>query len=317
MTTKNDVDLMTYRKGPRLLTKSMEDALGPGGMLNPVLARVTADQRLRLEIRDHRFNIYYRGGNLMCVDGRKKLWSLHFDKKYFNNIKILPPDLPEECTAENVIRWLKAFPDLTTGMDRWWTHYPQGERDHSQKIATQNSGMLGRPAGDYLVLDLEYEYAKCRFDMIAAKRRITRNDSDGWEEPDLVFVEVKSGYGACAGVAGLEAHARDYKRIITSGDAQPLIRIKEEYQYLIAQKMRLGLLGKDLGFKRFSPAVPELLFIFVDLDTKDPKLQAPLQKAREVLGLHHDIGAGILVVLNSSTTYALNCLSNGTKLNGG
>ena len=310
MTKKNDVDLATYhnKRKPRLLPKAMEDALGPGGMLNPVLRKVTgdADQKLRLEIRDRRFNLYYRGGNLMLVDGRgKSSLSLHFDKKYFNHTTILPPDLPKECTAVNVIRWLEAFPDLTAGMDRWWTHHPQGERDHCQKIATQNSGMLGRPAGDYLVLDLEYEYAKCRFDMIAAKRRITRNDPDGWEEPDLVFVEVKSAPGACAGVSGLEAHARDYRKIITSGDGQPITRIKEEYQDLIAQKMRLGLLGKDLGFKRFSSAVPELLFILVALDMKDPKLQTPLEKARDVLGLHANIAPGLFMVIHPSDTYGL------------
>lgn len=305
MTKKNDVDLATYRKGPRHLPQAMEDALGPGGMLNPIMAIITADQRLRLEIRDRRFNVYYRGGNLMLVDGRRESWSLHFDKKYFNTVKTPPPDLPEKCTAENVIQWLEAFPELTVGMDRWWTHHPQGERDHCQKIATQNSGMHGHPDGDYLVLDLEYEYAKCRFDMIAAKRRITRNDPDGWEEPDLVFVEVKSAPGACSGVSGLEAHARDYRRIITSGDGQPLIRIKEEYQDLIAQKMRLGLLAKDLGFKRFSPAVPALLFILVDLDMKDPKLQTPLRNTRDVLGLHANIAPGLFMVIHPSDTYAL------------
>jgi len=306
MTTKHDVDLMTYHKNPRRLPPAMENALvGRGGMLKPVLDRVTADQRLRLEIRDRRFNVYYRGGSVMLVDGRKASWSLHFDKKYFNSMTILLPDLPKECTAENVRQWLEAFPELTAGMDRWWTHHPQGERDHCQKIATQNSGMHGRPDGDYLVLDLEYEYAKCRFDMIAAKRRITRNDPDGWEEPDLVFVEVKSGYGACSGISGLEAHAHDYRKIITSGDGQHVSSIRDEYQDLIVQKMRLGLLNKDLGFKRFSPAVPELLFIFVDLDMKEPKLQTPLKKTRDILGVPSNTAPNPFLIIHSGDTYIM------------
>ncbi|MBW6485464.1 MAG: hypothetical protein K0B01_04850 [Syntrophobacterales bacterium] len=241
MTTKNDVDLTTYRKGPRLLTQAMEDALGPGGMLNPVLVRVAADQRLRLEIRDHRFNIYYRGGNLMRVDGRKKLWSLHFDKEYFNDISCPAPELPQECIDANLERWIEAFPDLIAGMDRWFDQHRNDEsehrheRDHCQKIATENAGIFGRSSVDYLVLDLEYEYAKCRFDMIAAKRRITLNDATGWEEPYLVFVEVKSEYGACTGVAGLEEHAKDFRRITTAGDGQPVIKIKKEYEDLREQ----------------------------------------------------------------------------------
>jgi hypothetical protein len=283
----------------------MENELGSGGMLNPVLARVTADQRLRLEIRDHRFNIYYRGGNLMCIDGRKKLWSLHFDKKYFNGISMPVPDLPEQCTAANVRRWIEAFPDLMAGMDGWWTRHPQGERDHCQKIATANSGMASPPPGDYLVLDLEYEYAKCRFDMIAAKRRITPTDAAGWEEPDFVFVEVKSEYGACVGVSGLEAHASDYRRIISSGDGHPITIIKKDYQDLIAQKMRLGLLGRDLGCNRFSLAVPELLFILVDLEMKDPRLLKPLRKTRGIPGLHANIAPGLFMGIHSGDTYVL------------
>ena len=42
------------------------------------------------------------------------------------------------------------------------------------------------------------------------------------------------------------------------------------------------MLDKSLGFSRFSPAVPELLVVFVDLDPNAPKLLAPLGEVREV-----------------------------------
>lgn len=71
MTTKRQVNLDTYRKRPRLLSNPMENALKPGGSLNPVLVAVSHDTRLRLDIRDRRFNIYYGGGSLLLVDGRK------------------------------------------------------------------------------------------------------------------------------------------------------------------------------------------------------------------------------------------------------
>ncbi|MBE3111762.1 MAG: hypothetical protein IMZ46_14860 [Acidobacteria bacterium] len=46
--------------------------------------------------------------------------------------------------------------------------------------------------------------------------------------------------------------------------------------------MRLGLLDPSLGVRRFSPAVPELLVVFVDLDPNVPPLLAPLCEVKAV-----------------------------------
>lgn len=143
-------------------------------------------------------------------------------------------------------------------------------------MAEANSGMVGYPSGDYLVLDSEYQWAHRRLDMVAAKRRPTEDDATGWAEPDLVFVEVKSEYSACHDKAGLGDHARDYRDIITSSKGRHVQEIKLEYENVIAQKSRLGLLHKSLGFRKFSKAVPELLLVFVDLHLNVPSLLAPL-----------------------------------------
>jgi hypothetical protein len=142
--------------------------------------------------------------------------------------------------------------------------------------------MAGPPSGDYLVLDLEYQWAQRRFDMIAAKRRPTKKDATGWAEPDFVFVEVKSEYSACHGKSGLCDHARDYRDIITSSNGRHVKDIKREYENVIAQKMRLGLLDKSLGFSGFSPVVSDLLLVFVDLDPNVPQLIALLGDVRAV-----------------------------------
>jgi hypothetical protein len=261
----------------------MEVALGPGGALHPVLVAIAGDRRLRLDIRDRRFNVYYGGGNLMLVDGRKSPWVLHFDEKYFKGGALKPPTLPPQFSGiEDAHAWVQAFPDLIAGMEDWWTRHPKGERARCHAIAADNSGMAGPPSGDYLVLDLEYQWAQRRFDMIAAKRRPTVDDVTGWAEPDLVFVEVKCEYSACAGIAGLGDHARDYRDIITASDGRHVQDIKLEYENVIAQKTRLALLDASLGFRRFSPVIPELLVIFVDLDPNTPSLLAPLGEVRAV-----------------------------------
>jgi hypothetical protein len=283
MTTKQQVNLNTYPKIPRLLAEPMEAALSPGGDLHPVLVAVAKDDRLRLDIRDRRFNVYYGGGNLMLVDGRKSPWALHFDKKYFKGGTPKPPTLPPQFSSiDDADDWVLAFPELIAGMDKWWKQHPKGERAYCQEMAAANSRMAGPPPADYLVLDLEYQWAQRRLDMIAAKRRPTKKDATGWAEPDLVFVEVKSEYLACYGKSGLGDHARDYRDIITASDGQRVRDIKLEYENVIAQKTRLGLLGGSLGFRCFSPAVPELLVVFVDLDPNVSKLLAPLGEVRAV-----------------------------------
>jgi len=227
--------------------------------------------------------VYFGGGNLMLVDGRKSTWVLHFDEKYFRGGVLKPPTLPTQFSDINDAHaWVQAFPDLITGMEDWWTRHPKGERAHCQAMVAANSEMDGPSPVDYLVLDLEYQWAQRRFDMVAAKRRTTKVDATGWAEPDLVFVEVKNKYSACSGKSGLGDHARDYQDIITASNGRHVRGIKLEYENVIAQKTRLGFLDESLGFRRFSPAVLELLVVFVDLDPIVPQLLEPLCEVREV-----------------------------------
>ncbi|MBI5117252.1 hypothetical protein HZA56_12325 [Candidatus Poribacteria bacterium] len=291
MTTKHQVDLDTYKKRPRLLPTSMECALGPGGDLHSVLEAVTQDNRLRLDIRDRRFNVYYGGGNLLLVNGQKSPWTLHFDEKYFRSGTLEGPSLPKQFSGSSDARaWVQAFPKLIAGMDDWWTRHPKGERAHCQEMAAANSAKDRLPLGDYLVLDLEYQWAQRRFDMVAAKRRPTKDDPTGWIEPDLVFIEVKSEYSACSGKAGLGVHANDYKNIITAQAGQCVKEIKIEYQNVVAQKRRLGLLDKSFPFKSFSALIPLLLIVLVDLEPNDSSLIAPLTDVSEVSSALGDIG---------------------------
>lgn len=279
--TKQEVNLNIYQKAPRMLSEQMMVALEPGGDLHPVLIAVAGDVRLRLDIRDRRFNVFYGGGNLMRVDGRTFPWELHFDEKYFKGGAIRPPALPTQfSTTDDTRAWVQAFPELIAGMDDWWNQHPRGERALCQAMAALNSGTV--QSGDYLVLDLEYQWAQRRFDMVAAKRRLTEDDETGWKEPDLVFVEVKCTCGACTGTSGLSAHAQDYQDIITSKNGQSVYDIKLEFERVVAQKVRLGLFDRSVGFRRFSPEVSELLMVLVDFDPNTPSMRMPLNNVRDI-----------------------------------
>lgn len=275
------VDLGTYKKAPRLLAGTMEEALAPGGGLAPVLDFVKKDARLRLDIRERRFNVYYRGGSLLCGDGRSWPWKLLFDTKYFARQPVAPPDLPASFSSVADARaWIAAFPELMRGMDRWWLANRRHERDHCQNMARDNSPRVRNSAADYLVLDLEYQWARRRFDMVAAKRRPTAADPSGWQEPELVFVEVKSDLGVCSGDSGLVAHACGYADVVRAGHAAD--GIKKEYESLIAQKKRLDLFSESVPFRRFSGTPPGLLVVFVDLDTQAPRLRESISEVQLV-----------------------------------
>lgn len=281
MTKKQNVDFNKYKKNPRLLKPSMETALGPEGGLNPILVAVNKSDQLRFEIRDRRFNVYYGGGNLLLVDGRKRTWSLHFDKRYYEGGALKQPSLPKQfSTLGDSQEWVNAIPTLMKAMETWWTRHPKDERAHCQKMAAVNSAINGLPQTDYVVLDLEYQWAQRRFDLIAAKRKSIDTGSSGWFEPDLVFVEVKSEYKSCSGGSGLYDHASDYRDIVLAQNGKCVQNIKQEFENLIAQKKRLGLLHKAFPFQRFSAAPPELLFVLIDLKLNDHSLTKPISQVR-------------------------------------
>jgi hypothetical protein len=278
VTTKAQVDLATYKKAPRLLESKMEEALAPGGGLAPLLVAAKADPSLRFEIRERRFSIYYRGGSLLRVDGRRSPWTMRIDNHYFLRRASETPDLPATyLSVVDTEKWVEAFPELKRAMDQWWQENPREERDYCQKIAQDNSGNATASTLDYLIFDLEYQWAQRRFDMVAARRWPTETDPSGWREPGLVFVEVKSDVSACRGGSGLVAHTQDYADLVGAtmsgaADASVSALIKMEYEALIGQKRRLGLIDASWPFRRFSDNSPGLLIVLVGLDPESLEL---------------------------------------------
>jgi hypothetical protein len=282
MTKKADVKLETYKKAPRCLSDQMKTALLDGGDLAPVLEAVGNDDELRLDIRDECFNVYYGGGNLLKVSGRIAPWKMYFAEKYFAVGEAAAPKLPDSCSSIEVARqWVDSFDALRAGMDSFWAKHGREERDHCQRMARANSALHPRVDSEYLILDIEYEWAHRRFDLIAARRNLTTADQTGWREPHLVFVEVKSGPAACGGNAGLAVHVTDYAAIVQAREGGSADEIKREFEGVVAQKKALGLIEDALPFERFSAEPLALLLVFANIDPVAANVSTYVQRAIE------------------------------------
>lgn len=101
----DDVKVRTYRKGARRLPDEMMIGLGHGKGLSPILDEVKRDGTLRLDIRDRRFNVYYRGGSLLCVDGRKKDWTMSFEQGF---MRLTSPDYAMNRAKELTLDQMRA-----------------------------------------------------------------------------------------------------------------------------------------------------------------------------------------------------------------
>lgn len=268
MATKNDVNLAKYSKAPRHLSDGMVLELAPGGGLHAIVEAVSGDpdHALRLDIREKRFNIYHRGGNLLCVDGRRRPWAMSFDPKYFKDSGSQIPALPDGFKDDADARaWCNAFPTLREGMIEWSRRvHDCQERADCQTIASANAARDRLPGGDYFVLDLEYQWAQRRFDLVALRRAPTVTDPVGWANPVLTLIEVKRDIGPCRGSAGLAVHAQDYWSLVGAPGFQHE-RIRIEFAGVFRQKQALGLIDPAFALDAIAPGPPEMLVVFVKM----------------------------------------------------
>lgn len=129
------------------------------GRLQPLLARVNADDTLCLEIRDSCINIYYRGGSLAKVaEDQPGHFTISMDYNYFGKrrkdvLRDLPKTLPDAGASE---KWIEAFPRLKETMDLHFGANPGEEREYKQLVVRDNNGRYGSTASDYFILDMEY-----------------------------------------------------------------------------------------------------------------------------------------------------------------
>jgi hypothetical protein len=267
-----------YKKEPRVLAKQVLDEL-TNGRAKPILQAVKTthkNKQLRFEIRSEtRFNVYYRGGSILRVNGRKRNgdWDIGFNMNYFANSDREAMDNGERFADVAVgEKWVDKIATLMKGMDNWWAEgNKKGEREDCHLMACGNSDPCF--IQNYLILDTEYAWGRRRYiDLVAAKQNPTTEDPKCWKTPHLVFIEVKCELKACTQKAsGLMSHYQDYRNLCRSKnpykeDETYSDWVKKEFKELACQKIDLGILDEKYRIDQFSRKPPELLFVFIGLD---------------------------------------------------
>ena len=285
--TRREFDWRTYTKPVRLLTAAQESAF-VDGLLSPLLEWASGRDSVRFEIRARQAAIYDRGTMLLRIRGAEAPFVGEIDANVrlprhqrtgAERLELWPLSSPDEVSvAVKELDSLKAVNDEQTGdlPERAWLH----------AFASANDGGTdAEPA--YTVAETEYQYGRRRFDFVAMRRAEGVSGPGGFTTPRLVFGQFKSHGRPLSGSSGLEAHAADFADFATALGGAHLTAARLELDELVRQKLRLGLLSRDIPFRHFTDDRPEYLVVFSDYDLATPALDAPLAEMHDKLVARH------------------------------
>jgi hypothetical protein len=237
----------------KITKKSLYDSLTEGKLKGAMQYVADPKNKLSLQIRGDYLNIYYRGGNILRINGPESFW---IDQNYF-----VKADDKKEKTKEllNIIKVQGDFKDYfekaKTIMDNWFATYSKPEREEQQKLILQNS--CTNKDSEFVIIDIEFtvstiseycyqldgEKRKLRYDIIAIRKKDNR----------LCVMELKKGTKSLKGKSGIADHLENFNNSIKL-NPQPFI---QEIRELLEQKQVFGLIDEKLTISDSPP-----LFMF-------------------------------------------------------
>lgn len=258
----------------------MHDLKDENGLLHPVFKRIQEDQTLMLAIRDGYINIYYRGGNLMCIkEKRTGGYYASFDKKYAPSPKAVP-ELPKQIVSPiDTFYWVHNFGKLKTLMDAHLIRKPTLEREFQQVTARINNQSNLANLTEYFITDIEFadNELNARFDLMgffwpARPRTHTRKCK-------VMLMEMKYGDNALDGNAGILKHLQDFQALISNREKYAQICATIDSQFMQLDQLELlefTRKGQNLPMELDPDQKPEVIFLFANHNPRSAKLASCL-----------------------------------------
>jgi hypothetical protein len=285
--TKREFDWRSYSKPARLLTAEQEEALA-SGLLRPLLDLALGADGVSLEIRARQATLYYRGVSLARITGAAERFSASIDA----NVRLPRAERPGAeqletwplATAEEVSACLAELASLRATLDTLTADEPVSARERLTQFAAANR--VAPETAELLVVDIEYQYGKRRFDFVAMRRAASVWGSEAFTTPRLVIGELHTGHRFPTAVGGMTSFGADAAEFAHALSQEHLFRAQAEIGELAAQRTRLGLLPQT-PFSHFAEGLPELLVAFTDPRFFEPAFDAPMAELHDRLVVRH------------------------------
>jgi len=240
---------MEYMEYEQHLTPDMKKLL-ESAEFKPLFDRIMNDDELRFEIRKGSPIVYYLGCKIIEINSnRNKTLRLNVDYKYAKKTLKKSDNAESEyfedrlqllnnlnLNSSDFILWKEKLDEVKTFIDYYRNEVVLNcERQKQQKIASANNDF----AKDVVILDTEYAVREkhcrksklCKVDMIG----VCKNENGSY---DIVLIELKVGDHSLNGAAGVEAHIKDFEKILGSRkedivkSVENIFQIKKDYRLL-------------------------------------------------------------------------------------
>lgn len=257
----------------RLLDKNNKPTL--------LLSTILNDSNLDIQLRDNYLNIYYRGGNILCIHPR----SFTFDKFYFylpdnegypktyvekmakgkrdeipqntthkvpteEDAKKIMQELDAKCRGLKSLLdsqdYLQYFEKAKAVMDEWFKKFPKKERNDQHYISLANREFSH--TNNLIAIDLEFSVSKNQpyNKNTDGKTKVCRFDIIAVSKSGQLYViELKQNQASNEKdkPANIEEHKADFEN--TVGNDRDNVFLNEMAD-LLNTKKNLGILGNDI-----------------------------------------------------------------------